>query len=119
MQTKIESDGKHLFIPIPEEILAKAGYKLGQLFEIVVSESSITLVAVSDAPEDPRVKRLVALAHAEALQLFEGDTEAKIRWMTLPRPPLGGRKPCEMLGSENDIEALRLFISRLEHGSMP
>ncbi len=119
MRTKIASDGENLFVPIPEKTLAQAGFKLGQLVEITVSEGMISLGVVSEDPGDLHQKSLVALVHSEALELFEGDTGAKNRWMTLPQASLGRRKPSEMLRSEEDIEAVRLLIGRLEHGSMP
>lgn len=119
MRTKIESDGEDFFVSIPAEILAQAGFKPGQLIEITVSEKTIILGAASEESSDSHLKRLVALVHAEALELFEGDLGAKIRWMTLPQPSLGGRKPSEMLRTEEDIEAVRLLIGRLEHGSIP
>ena len=119
MHTKIASDGQSLFVPIPAETLAQAGFKLGQLVEITVSEGAISLGAVSEEPSDSHSKRLVAVVHSEALELFEGDAGAKNRWMALPQESLGGGKPCEMLRSEEDIEAVRLLIGRLEHGSIP
>ncbi len=119
MHTKIASDGKNLFVPIPARTLAQAGFKPGQLLEITVTEGVISLGAMSEEPSDSHLKRLVAVVHSEALDLFEGDAGAKIRWMTLPQPSLGGRKPSEMLKTEEDIEAVRLLIGRLEHGSIP
>jgi putative toxin-antitoxin system antitoxin component (TIGR02293 family) len=119
MHTKIASDGKNLFVPIPAEILAQAGFKAGQIVEITVSKNTIILGVASEEPSDPHLKRLVAVVHSEALELFEGDVGAKIRWMTLPQASLSGRTPSEMLWSEEDIEAVRLLIGRLEHGSMP
>jgi len=119
MHTKIASDGENLFVLIPAEILAQAGFKTGQIVEITVSdENTIILGVASEEPSDP-LKELVAVVNSEALELFEGDAGAKLRWMTRPQPSLGGRKPSEMLRSEEDIEAVRLLIGRLEHGSMP
>lgn len=119
MHTKIASDGENLFVPIPAEILSQAGFESDQLLEITVSENTIFLRAAAKEPSDPPWKSLVALVHAEALELFEGDTGAKNRWMALPQASLGGRKPFEMLRSEKDIEAVRVLIGRLEHGSIP
>ncbi len=85
MRTKIESDGEDFFVPIPAETLAQAGSKPGQLVEITVSENTIILGAASEEPSDSHLKRLVALVHSEALELFEGDAGAKLRWMTLPQ----------------------------------
>jgi uncharacterized protein (DUF2384 family) len=118
MHTKIASDGKNLFVPIPAEILAQAGFKTGQIVEITVSENTIILGVAPEEPSAP-LKELVAVVNSEALELFEGDAGAKLRWMTRPQPSLGGRKPSEMLRSEEDIEAVRLLVGRLEHGSMP
>lgn len=119
MRTKIESDGEDFFVPIPAESLAQAGLDLGQILEITVSGGTMSLSAVSEEPSDLHRKSLAALVHAEALELFEGDNGAKNRWMTLPQTSLGRRKPVEMLRTEEDIEAVRLLIGRLEHGSIP
>ncbi len=119
MLTKIRSDGKNLFVPIPEETLAQAGFTPGQLLEITASENTIILGAVAVDPSDLCLERLVTLVHAETLELFEGDIDAKNRWMILPQASLSGRTPSEMLRSEEDIEAVRLLIGRLEHGSIP
>lgn len=118
MHTKIASDGKELFVPIPTETLVQAGFKLGQLLEITVSEGMISLGAMSEEPSNSHLKQLISVVHSEALELFEGDAGAKNRWMNLRLPSLGGRKPSEMLRSEEDIEAVRIVIGRLEHGSM-
>lgn len=119
MHTKIASDGENLFVPIPAETLAQAGFKPGQLLEITLSENTIILGLASEEPSDSYLERLVALVDVEALELFEGDLGAKNKWMTLPQASLGGRKPFEMLRTEEDIEAVRLLIGRLEHGSIP
>ena len=119
MRTKIESDGEDFFVPIPAEIMDMAGFEPDQNLEITVSEGTIVLEAVIEDPSDSHLKRLISLVHAEALELFEGDVVAKNRWMTVPQAPLSGRKPSEMLRSEPDVEALRLLIGRLEHGSIP
>ncbi|MDV2080378.1 antitoxin Xre/MbcA/ParS toxin-binding domain-containing protein [Marinobacter xestospongiae] len=119
MKTTIESKGKDLFLPIPQEILDQVRFKPGQLIEITVSESMIILSAASKEPKDTHLKKLVTLMHREAMELFENDAAAKMRWMTLPQPSLGGRRPFEMLQSEEDIEAVRLLIGRLEHGFIP
>lgn len=122
MHTQIVSDGKSFFVPIPAETMAQSGFKPGQFLEITASEGTISLVsAMSEelSDGDSHLKRQVALVDSEALDLFEGDVGAKMRWMTLPQASLGGRKPSEMLRSEEDIEAVRLLIGRLEHGSIP
>ena len=108
MHTQILSDGKSFFVPIPAETMAQSGFKPGQLLEITASEGTISLVsAMSEelSDGDSHLKRKVALVDSEAL--------------ALPQASLGGRKPSEMLRSEEDIEAVRLLIGRLEHGSIP
>jgi Protein of unknown function (DUF2384). len=119
MRTKIESDGKNLSVIIPAEILDQAGFEPDQCVEITASESTIVLNTIPEEPNDLHCKSLAARVHAEALELFEGDVAAKNRWMTLPQAPLDGRRPSEMLQTEREIEALRLLIGRLEHGSIP
>jgi len=119
MHTKVESDGKNLFVVIPAEILEQVGFEPGQRVEITTSERSIVLEAIPEEPNDLHCKSLVAQVHTEALELFEGDAIAKNRWMMSPQASLDGRRPSEMLWAEADIEAVRLLIGRLEHGSIP
>ena len=71
-----------------------------------------------DNQEEAHIAELVALAHEEALELFEGDELAKERWMASPILGLGNKSPNQMLCSKADINTLRLLIARLESGTL-
>ena len=63
-------------------------------------------------------ERLVRLAHLlkAALELFEGDRDATLRWMETPRAALDGKTPFQMATSEIGAREVEKLIMRLEYG---
>ena len=62
--------------------------------------------------------RLVSVSRllANALELFEGDKEATLRWFTAPNRALGGLSPIEVVATETGSREVEKLIGRLEHG---
>lgn len=58
------------------------------------------------------VSRLLGLA----IDLFEGDIPAAVRWFTTPRRALGYVAPLEAAATEVGSRAVENLIGRLEHG---
>ena len=58
----------------------------------------------------------VARVIEKAVQLFEGDREAAMRWFQTPQPALDGRKPIEFARTEVGGREVEDLIGRLEHG---
>jgi putative toxin-antitoxin system antitoxin component (TIGR02293 family) len=58
----------------------------------------------------------VARVIEKAVQLFEGDREAAMRWFQTPQPALDGKKPIEFARTEVGGREVEDLIGRLEHG---
>jgi putative toxin-antitoxin system antitoxin component (TIGR02293 family) len=58
----------------------------------------------------------VARVIEKAVQLFEGDREAAMRWFQAPQPALDGRKPIDFVRTEVGGREVEDLIGRLEHG---
>lgn len=62
--------------------------------------------------------RLVSVACllAQTFELFEGNTEAGMRWFQSPNRALGGQSPIETAATETGTREVENLIGRLEHG---
>ncbi|MGF1793357.1 DUF2384 domain-containing protein [Photobacterium profundum] len=62
----------------------------------------------------------IVLVHSEvftaALALFENDSHAAAVWLNNPVNGLGGRRPVDLLDTEDGTQAVLKMIGRLEHG---
>jgi len=67
------------------------------------------------AGESDRLLRLSRI-FGEALGLFEGDSDAALRWMKKPLPILGRVSPLQMSKTEPGALEVERLIGRLEHG---
>lgn len=65
--------------------------------------------------EGDRLYRFAEVLKA-AIDLFEGDRERAMLWLSNPVRGLGGRRPVEMLATSAEAEAVLDLIGRLEHG---
>lgn len=62
-----------------------------------------------------RKKRLQNISQT-ALGLFEGDNVAAQLWITQPVKGLGGRRPIDMVDSDDNARVVLDLIGRLKHG---
>jgi putative toxin-antitoxin system antitoxin component (TIGR02293 family) len=62
--------------------------------------------------------RLVSVSRllAQTFELFEGNTEAGMRWFQKPNRALGGQSPLEVASTETGAREVENLIGRLEHG---
>lgn len=67
------------------------------------------------ADESDRLLRL-SRVFGKAIELFEGDTEAALRWMKKPLPALGLVSPLAMTKTEPGAIEVERLIGRTEHG---
>ena len=65
--------------------------------------------------ESDRLLRLSRI-YGRAIELFEGDNRAALRWLETPLPALGRASPLAMSKSEPGALEVERLISRLEHG---
>jgi putative toxin-antitoxin system antitoxin component (TIGR02293 family) len=67
------------------------------------------------ADESDRLLRL-SRVFGRAIELFEGDSDAALRWMKKPLPALGLVTPLAMSKTEPGAIEVERLIGRLEHG---
>ena len=62
--------------------------------------------------------RLVSVSRllAQTFELFEGNTEAGMRWFQSPNRALNGQSPIEIAATETGAREVENLIGRLEHG---
>jgi putative toxin-antitoxin system antitoxin component (TIGR02293 family) len=65
------------------------------------------------------INELKTLAHAEAVEMFEGDQRAAEQWLSLPARGLGNHTPDSLMGSKEGIAKVRTLIGQLERGVLP
>lgn len=65
--------------------------------------------------ESDRLYRFAKVLEA-AIDLYGGDKNAAVRWLTGPVRGLGGRKPVDMLATSAETEAVLNLIGCLERG---
>ncbi|MAO60136.1 MAG: antitoxin [Alcanivorax sp.] len=65
--------------------------------------------------ESDRLYRFAEVLKA-AIDLFEGDRERAVHWLSNPVRGLGDRRPVDMLATSAEVEAVLDLIGRLEHG---
>ena len=65
--------------------------------------------------ESDRLLRAARL-FGKALQLFEGDRDAAVEWLTAAQPALGGSIPLDLARSELGAREVERLVGRLEHG---
>lgn len=68
-----------------------------------------------DPEESDRLLR-ASRVFLRALELFEGDDEAALTWLSRPQPALGGLPPLELAKSDVGAKEIEDLIGRLEHG---
>lgn len=73
---------------------------------------------VSGRLEPVESDRLIRLSriYGRAIELFEGDNRAALRWLSTPIGALGGTSPLAMSKTEPGALEVERLISRLEHG---
>lgn len=68
--------------------------------------------------ESDRLYRFAEVLKA-AIDLFEGDREQAVDWLSSPVRGLGERRPVDMLATSAEAKAVLDLIGRLEHGVFP
>ncbi len=65
--------------------------------------------------ESDRLLRAARL-FGQTLELFEGDRDAAIEWLTTAQPGLGGTIPLDLARTEIGAREVERLVGRLEHG---
>lgn len=67
------------------------------------------------AEQSERLVRLIRVMD-RAVEMFEGDKSAALKWLNEPVRGLGWKKPADLLSSEAGAFEVLKLINRLEHG---
>lgn len=67
-------------------------------------------------PEESDRLLRAARVFGNTLELFEGDRDAAVEWLTTPKPALGGASPLEVSKTELGTREVENLLGRLEHG---
>lgn len=68
--------------------------------------------------ESDRLLR-AARVFGKALQLFEGDRDAAVEWLSTAQPALGGGVPLDLARTEVGAQEVERLVGRLEYGVFP
>jgi putative toxin-antitoxin system antitoxin component (TIGR02293 family) len=68
------------------------------------------------APEESERLLRISNIFEKAVELFEGDAEAAVQWLTTPKKDLGGQQPIQYSRTEPGAREVENLIGRLEHG---
>jgi putative toxin-antitoxin system antitoxin component (TIGR02293 family) len=68
------------------------------------------------APEESERLLRISNIFEKAVELFEGDPEAAVQWLTAPKKALGGQQPIQYSRTEPSAREVENLIGRLEHG---
>ena len=68
------------------------------------------------APEESERLLRISNIFEKAVDLFEGDPEAAVQWLTTPKKALGGHQPIQYSRTEPGAREVENLIGRLEHG---
>ena len=67
-------------------------------------------------PEESDRLLRAARVFGRALELFEGDRDGAVEWLTTPKPALGGASPIDVAKTDLGSREVENLIGRLEHG---
>ena len=98
---------------------SRSGLALPRLAGIVgIPERTLARRRVSRrlTPEESERLLRISAVFEDAVNLFEGDVAAAVKWLTTPRKALGGRSPLAFARTEPGAREVENLIGRLEHG---
>ncbi len=67
-------------------------------------------------PEESEKLLRISNIFEKAVELFEGDAESAVQWLTTPKKALGGQQPIQYSRTEPGAREVENLIGRLEHG---
>jgi putative toxin-antitoxin system antitoxin component (TIGR02293 family) len=67
-------------------------------------------------PEESERLLRISNIFEKAVELFEGDPDAAVQWLTTPKRALGGQQPIQYSRTEPGAREVENLIGRLEHG---
>jgi putative toxin-antitoxin system antitoxin component (TIGR02293 family) len=98
---------------------SRSGLALPRLAGIIgIPERTLARRKVSRrlTPEESERLLRISAVFEDAVDLFEGDVAAAVKWLTTPRRALGDRTPLAYARTEPGAREVENMIGRLEHG---
>ena len=98
---------------------SRSGLALARLAGIIgIPERTLARRKVSRrlTPEESERLLRISSVFEDAVDLFEGDVSAAVKWLTTPRRALGDRTPLAYARTEPGAREVENLIGRLEHG---
>lgn len=98
---------------------SRSGLALPRLAGIIgIPERTLARRKVSRrlTPEESERLLRISAVFEDAVDLFEGDVSAAVKWLTTPRRALGDRTPLAYARTEPGAREVENLIGRLEHG---
>jgi len=68
------------------------------------------------APEESERLLRISNIFEKAVELFEGDADAAVQWLTTPKKALKGQEPLQYSRTEPGAREVENLIGRVEHG---
>jgi len=102
-----------------EALEENSGLRLGEIASLLgIPERTLSRRRSNgrlDPHESERLLR-ISTVFEKAVDLFEGDVEAAVRWLKSPKKALRGEKPIQYARTEPGGREVENLIGRLEHG---
>ncbi|MGA9814503.1 MAG: antitoxin Xre-like helix-turn-helix domain-containing protein [Terriglobales bacterium] len=98
---------------------SRSGLAMSRLAEIIgIPERTLARRKVSRklTPEESERLLRISAVFEDAVDLFEGDVSAAVKWLTTPRKALGDRTALAYARTEPGGREVENLIGRLEHG---
>lgn len=98
---------------------SRSGLALSRLAAVIgIPERTLARRKVSRrlTPEESERLLRISAVFEDAVDLFEGDVAAAVKWLTTPRKALGDRPPLAYARTEPGAREVENLIGRLEHG---
>ena len=102
-----------------QSLESRSGLALPRLAGIIgIPERTLARRKVSRrlTPEESERLLRISAVFEDAVDLFEGDVAAAVKWLTTPRRALGDRTPLAYARTEPGAREVENLIGRLEHG---
>ena len=102
-----------------QSLESRSGLALPRLAGIIgIPERTLARRRVSRrlTPEESERLLRISAVFEDAVDVFEGDVAAAVKWLTSPRRALGDRTPLAYSRTEPGAREVENLIGRLEHG---
>jgi putative toxin-antitoxin system antitoxin component (TIGR02293 family) len=102
-----------------EKLESHTGVGLSMLGSIIgIPERTLARrkVAGKLAPEESERLLRISSIFEKSVELFEGDIEAAVNWLTTPKKALGNQQPLSYSRTELGAREVENLLGRIEHG---